>query len=143
MVRRSAAVAGSADRFDWWDEGRQKWGWWSNSTAAGASITLQIPTSSAASVARAIGSDDSSVLLAFGCTRSGTKPMGNAQVSCVSGCRCKPQTFEGSWDQQNSLTSLMAFRVSQHPECQVQFKVRCSKRSAQFAHNASCATNSG
>ena len=93
-------------------------------------------------MARTVGSDDSSVLLAFGCTRSGTKPMGNAQVSCVSGCRCKPQTFEGSWDQQNSLTSLMASRVSQHPECQVQFKVRSGKHSTQSARNASCATTS-
>lgn len=111
-------VPDSVDRFDWWDEERFKWGWWSNSTSPGASITLHIPTGSTI-----VEADDETVLLAFGCTRSGTKPMGSAQVLCVSGCTCEPQTCQGSWDQQNSLTALVAFRVSQHPDCRVQFKV--------------------
>lgn len=124
---RAAVVPGSNQGFDWWDEGRSKWGWWTNSSSPGASLTLSIPTGPA----RPAQADGSTALLAFGCTKSGTKPMGVARVTCLSGCACPEQEFDTKWDQSVSLTSLFPFQVSKHPECHVQFQV-CPPWQAQL-----------
>jgi hypothetical protein len=123
-ARRAAAVPGSIDRFVWWDEGRSKWGWWSNSTEPGASITLRVPTWT-----QALVDTYTPVILAFGCTKSGTKPMGTAQLTCLNGCTCEPHQYRARWDSKVSLTSLFAMRVTPHSDCQVHFQVRlCTYR---------------
>ena len=110
---------GSIDRFDWWDEGNSKWGWWTNSSQPGASITLRIPSAPAHGSTPA----GAQVMLALGCTKSGTKLMGDAHVSCVSGCACEATTLGGTWDWKNSQTAMFGVRASQHPDCHLKFKV--------------------
>ena len=120
---RTAVVPHSIDRFQWYDEGRRKWGWWSNSTDAGSSITLEVNTM-ASDNSTAATTPNSPVMVAFGCLHSGTKPMGIAEVSCVSGCACSTIKINARWTPQVSLTNITPLHTSQHPHCQIRFKVR-------------------
>jgi hypothetical protein len=125
---REAALAGTINGWEWWDEGKSKWGWWTNSSHPGASITLQISTMPELGGMGSTPTDFlQPVMLAFGCLRSGTKPMGRAKVSCVAGCTCESIVLRGFWDRKVSLTYVHALRVTQHDTCQVHFEVQSSQ----------------
>jgi hypothetical protein len=113
--------------FEWWDEGKDKWGWWSNSSHPGATLTLQLstmPDTGALQPGNASAPHaPQEVMLAIGWLRSGTKPMGRARVSCVSGCTCKSDVFRGFWDRKASLTYTNALWVTSHEQCRVKFEV--------------------
>jgi hypothetical protein len=68
-----------------------------------------------------------SVLLGIGCMRSGTKPVGTAQVGCVAGCTCNETVLDAAWDQPVSLTSIFSVPVKMtSDECVLHFQVRPS-----------------
>jgi hypothetical protein len=116
-------------QFEWWDEGKGKWGWWTNTSHPGATLTLQLSTLPEVGALQSghLSALDSphQVMIAFGCLRSGTKPMGRARVSCISGCTCDSIVLRGFWDSKVSLTYTHALRVTPHEECQIKFEVSC------------------
>jgi hypothetical protein len=123
---RAAAVPSTLDRFEWWDEGRSKWGWWSNSTEAGASIDLRIPCLPGGKLplGRNTAKLSRSVLLGIGCMRSRSKPVGAARVECIAGCSCNATVLDAAWDHPVSLTSIFSLPVRvTSDECSLRFQV--------------------
>lgn len=106
----------TTESFTWINEAkgaRPRWGMVAKTPGA----LLQLKFNS-----MAVGKGDASVVALLAYLKS-YHHMGQAEVSCVSGCSCAPVLLQGHTKEKHSQQELLKFMVSQSAECVVQVKV--------------------
>lgn len=114
--------------FEWVDEAKpesvtRKWGF-----VATKPESLLVVTFSTASTTR--GVKDPHTVLTINHLKS-YEHMGQAEVTCISGCTCQPTILEGHWQQHNSQLSPHRFSVTQAPQCTLKIRVTNSTSSGE------------
>lgn len=62
--------------------------------------------------------------------RSSYENMGQANITCASGCECQPTLLEGHWTERSSQLKLIQFYVTQSETCVIRIEGACSEDTA-------------
>uniref|UniRef100_A0A7S0S1A6 SGNH hydrolase-type esterase domain-containing protein n=1 Tax=Chlamydomonas leiostraca TaxID=1034604 RepID=A0A7S0S1A6_9CHLO len=121
-------VVTNKDGFEWVNESksmRPKFGF--VATKPGSVLDMMVDTRATAASTAANQKD---VLVEVAYLRS-YEHMGQASITCVSGCKCQESTLEGHHEEQNSQLHLHHFYASQHSNCTIQVKVLDKTKSGE------------